>query len=144
MKKLLKGIAVCGTLILIFGQCTKIRTTDIGSELIPTIDNILTFDTTLTVVTNNYLFGDSAVPIVFKDLAGNTPEHLLGFIANDPQFGKTEASIFMELRPPFFKYFFENVKDSLFLDSVVLSVKWNSTWGDTVANQKINVYELDD
>jgi len=144
LKKLLKGIAVCGTLVLVFGQCTKIRTTDIGSELIPTIDNVLTFDTTLAVVTNNYLFGDSAVPIVSKDLGGNTPEHLLGFISNDPQFGKTEASIFMELRPPFFKYFFENVKDSLFLDSVVLSVKWNSTWGDTVASQKINVYEMDD
>jgi Domain of unknown function (DUF4270) len=140
---MLKGIAVSATLVILFGQCTKIKTTDIGSELIPTIDNVLTFDTTLTVVSNNYIFGDSAVPIVFKDLSGNTPEHLLGFISNDPQFGKTEASIFMELKPPFFKYFFENVKDSLFLDSVVLSVKWNSTWGDTIASQKINVYELD-
>jgi hypothetical protein len=144
LKKLLKGIAVCATLVILFGQCTKIRTTDIGSELIPTVDNILTFDTTLTVVSNNYIFGDSAVPSVGKDLAGNTPEHLLGFISDDPQFGKTEASIFMELKPPFFKYFFENVKDSLFLDSVVLSIKWNSTWGDTVSNQKINVFELDD
>jgi len=143
LKKLLKGIAVCGTLVLLFGQCTKIKTTDIGSELIPTVDNVLTFDTTLTVVSNNYIFGDSALPIIAKDLSGNTPEHLLGYISNDPQFGKTEASIFMELKPPTYKYFFENVKDSLFLDSVVLCLKWNSTWGDTVASQKINVYEMD-
>jgi hypothetical protein len=26
---------------------------------------------------------------------------------------------------------------------VVLCLKWNSTWGDTVASQKINVYEMD-
>ena len=143
LKKLLKGIAVCGTLVLFFGQCTKIKSTDIGSELIPSVDNVFTFDTTLTVVSNNYTFGDSALPIIAKDLSGNTPEHLLGYISNDPQFGKTTASIFMELKPPTYKYFFENVKDSLLLDSVVLCLKWNSTWGDTVPSQKINVYEMD-
>ena len=33
-------------------------------------------------------------------------------------------------------------KDSLYLDSVVLGLKWTSTWGDTTAVQQVNVYEL--
>ncbi len=143
LKKLLIGITICCTLVLFFAQCTKIKTTEIGTDLIPAVDNVLTFDTSLTVVTNNYLFGDSALPVLGADLSGNAPEHVLGYISNDPQFGKTNASIFMELKPPFYKYYFENVKDSLFLDSVVLCLKWNSTWGDTNAVQKIDVFELD-
>lgn len=144
LKKLLKGIVVCSSLVLLFEQCTKIKTTEIGTDLIPAVDNVITFDTTLTLVTNNYLFGDSALPVLNKDVNGTAPNHILGYISNDPQFGKTTASIFMELKPPSYKYFFENVKDSLYLDSVVLCLKWNSTWGDTVSQQKINVYQLDE
>jgi hypothetical protein len=143
LKKPLIGIAVCSALVLLFGQCTKVKTTDIGTDLIPAVDNVLTFDTSLTLVTFNHLFGDSAVPVLGKDASGNAPEHILGYISNDPQFGKTNASILMELKPPSYKYYFENVKDSLYLDSVVLCLKWNSTWGDTNAIQKINVFELD-
>ena len=142
LKKLLIGITICCTLVIFFAQCTKIKTTEIGTDLIPVVDNVLTFDTSLTVVTNNFLFGDSALPTLGADLNGNAPEHVLGYISNDPQFGRTNASIFMELKPPFYKYYFENVSDSLFLDSVVLCLKWNSTWGDTNAVQKIDVYEL--
>jgi len=139
---MLKAIAVCCTLILIFGQCTKIKTTEIGTSLIPAVDNVLTFDTSLTLISNNYLFGDSALPILGKDFVGNTPEHVLGYVSNDPQFGKTISSIYLELKPPVYKYYFENVKDSLTLDSVVLCLKWNATWGDTIAQQRVNVYEL--
>jgi Domain of unknown function (DUF4270) len=143
LKKLLIGITICCTLVIFFAQCTKIKTTEIGTELIPVVDNVQTFDTSLTVVTNNFLFGDSALPLLGADINGNAPEHVLGYISNDPQFGRTNGSIYMELKPPFYKYYFENVKDSLFLDSVVLCMKWNSTWGDTNAVQKIDVFELD-
>jgi hypothetical protein len=144
LKILLKGIVAGLALTFILSQCTKIKTTDVGTELIPEIDNISTFDTTLDVVAANYLFGDSALPRLGKDAAGNVAEFNLGLVANDPQFGRTAATMFFELKPPGYKYVFENVKDSLLLDSVVLCMKWNSTWGDTNAVQSISVYELED
>ena len=122
-------------------SCTKVKSTDIGVELLPSIDNVNTFDTTLEVVSVNRLFGDSAIPLVGKDFQGRAMEHVLGTISNDPLFGSTTAAIFMELRPPFYPYFFENVKDSLFLDSAVLTLKWNRTFGDTDAVQKVNVFK---
>ena len=141
LKKLSKGLLPLLLVLLAFGNCTKVKSTDIGTELLPSVDNVFTFDTSLTVVTDNFLFGDSAVPLVNKDYQGKAMEHVLGSITNDPMFGKTSGTIFMELKPPFYKYYFENVKDSLYLDSVILCLKWNRTWGDTNALQTINVYE---
>jgi hypothetical protein len=126
---------------LLFHSCTKVKSTDIGVGLLPSVDNITTFDTTLEVVSINRLFGDSAVPLVGKDFQGRAMEHVLGSISNDPVFGSTTAAIFMELRPPFYPYFFENVKDSLYLDSAVLTLKWNRTFGDTNAMQRVNVFK---
>jgi hypothetical protein len=126
---------------LLLASCTKVKSTDIGVELLPAIDNITTFDTTLEIVSVNRLFGDSAIPLVGKDFQARAMEHVLGAISNDPLFGTTTASIFMEMRPPFYPYFFENVKDSLYLDSVVLCLKWNRTFGDTNALQKVNVFK---
>jgi hypothetical protein len=141
LNKLLKGFVVSLISVLFFQNCTKIKTTDIGNDLLPAVDNVSTFDTTLEVITTNYLFGDSAVPVLGYDLAGRTPDHVLGYISDDPQFGRTTGSIFLELKPPFYKYYFENTADSLFLDSVVLCLKWTNTWGDTNAVQKIDVFE---
>jgi Domain of unknown function (DUF4270) len=138
-----KGTAVFLVFFTFIYSCTKIRSTDLGSDLLPAIDNVVTFDTTLEVITNNYLFTDSASPRIGQDLSGNLPDEVLGYIGNDPQFGKTIGSIFIELRPPFYKYFFENVKDSLYLDSVVLCLKWTGTNGDTNSLQKIDVFQLD-
>jgi hypothetical protein len=129
-------------IVVVFGSCTKIKSTDIGTDLLPAIDKVTTFDTLLPVVTDNFLFGDSALPVIGKDFQGRAVEHVLGSVTNDPMFGSTEASIFMELKPPAYRYYFENVKDSLTLDSVVLCLKWNRTWGDTNTLQKLNVYEL--
>ena len=126
---------------LILASCTKVKSTDIGVELLPAIDNITTFDTSLEVVSVNRLFGDSAIPLVGKDFQARAMEHVLGAISDDPLFGTATASIFMEMRPPFYPYFFENVKDSLYLDSVVLCLKWNRTFGDTNALQRVNVFK---
>lgn len=138
-----KGIALFLVFFTFIFSCTKIKSTDLGSDLLPAIDNVITFDTTLAVITNNYLFPDSALPRIGLDFNGNLPAEVLGFVSNDPQFGKTIGSIFMELRPPFYKYYFENVKDSLYLDSVVLCLKWTGTDGDTNNLQKIDVFQLD-
>lgn len=127
-----------------FGNCTKIKTTEIGADLLPDIDRVQTFDTLLPVVTTNYLFGDSAMPRMGRAYTGAVSEHVLGSITNDPLFGKTSASIFMELKPSSYKYYFENRPDSLTLDSIVLCLSWNKTWGDTNAVQRIGVYALDE
>lgn len=133
-------------LIVVFflGSCTKIKSTDIGTGLLPDIDRVLTFDTLLPVVTTNYLFGDSALPRMGRTFTGAVSEHALGAITNDPIFGTTRASIFMELKPDAYKFYFENRPDSLTLDSVVLCMSWTRTWGDSNAVQRIGVYALDE
>lgn len=138
LTKALLSLALASQVLL---SCTKVKSTDIGVELLPAIDNINTFDTTLEIVSVNRLFGDSAIPLVGKDFQLRAMEHVLGSISDDPLFGTSTASIFMEMRPPFYPYHFENVKDSLFLDSVVLCLKWNRTFGDTNALQRVNVFK---
>ena len=130
--------------LIAFGSCTKIKSTDIGAGLLPEVDRVLTFDTLLPVVTTNFLFGDSAIPKMGRTYTGGVADHTLGAITADPLFGTTRASIFMELKPDSYKYYFENKPDSLTLDSVVLCLSWTRTWGDTNAIQRIGVYALDD
>ncbi|WP_336514050.1 DUF4270 family protein [Pollutibacter soli] len=142
-KSVLGGFAAVLIIVVFFGNCTKIKTTDIGVDLLPAVDNVHTFDTSLEVISTNYYFGDSALPVMGRDVQGTTSDHVLGYISNDPLFGKTTAAIYLELKPTFYKYYFENVKDSLYLDSIVLCMKWTGTWGDTTALQKVNVYEMD-
>lgn len=124
-------------------SCTKISGTEIGSDLLPAVDNINTFDTTLDVITENFIFTDSTLPRLAKTVTGATPETLLGYISNDPQFGKTNASMYFEMDPVVYPYPYD-VKDSLYLDSVVLTLRWTGTlMGDTNQLQKVNVYRLD-
>jgi hypothetical protein len=114
--------------------CTKVEYTNIGTGLIPPIDGVNTKDTLLDVVTENFL-GDSV--FVYK-----SDIHVVGQINNDPVFGKTSATTYVELMPTFFKYFFPAVKDSLYLDSVVFVAKVNNFWGDTSQQIKLNVHEI--
>jgi hypothetical protein len=121
-------------------SCKKINEpTELGNDLIPAVDNITTFDTTLSVETYNDLFS------ILNDSTRSTSanEHFLGEINNDPLFGKTEGSLFLELKPNIYPYQFAAVKDSLAIDSVVLVLSYKSTYGDSVAPQNVNVYEID-
>jgi len=141
--KFVAGLTAILILFCFLYSCTKIKGTDIGSDLLPVVDNISTFDTTLELVTENFLFGDSAIPRTAKTTAGQAPEMLLGYISNDPQFGKTTSTLFYEMAPVFYPYPYE-VKDSLYLDSVVLCLRWTGTlMGDTNLIQKVNVFRLD-
>lgn len=141
MKSLTGYVAFIVAFITVF-SCTKIASTEIGQDLIPAVDNINTFDTTLEVTTENYVFTDSAYPRLTRTTTGGTPETLLGYISNDPQFGKTEASMYFFMSPPSFPAPYE-VKDSLYLDSIVLCLRWDGlTYGDSNLLQKVNVYKL--
>jgi hypothetical protein len=112
-------------------SCSKLDTTNIGSDQLPAVDNVHTFDTTLTVNTTQVLYNDTSV-------VGKTSDMPVGIITNDPLFGKTNADIFFQLKPNFFPYYFGNPKDTLIgLDSIVLCIKYKGFWGDT--NQVVNL-----
>jgi hypothetical protein len=131
--------AVTGVLILFFFGygCTKIDTTNLGQGLIPGVDNIHTFDTTLTVIANNF-DGASICDSVFR-----TDLHALGTISDDPLFGSTNASIYMELKPGAYPFRFPpSDPGTLSIDSVVLVLSYARTYGDTNGLQKVEVYPL--
>ena len=140
-RSLLNGFLIVFSAIFL-SQCTKIKGTDIGAELLPVVDNIITFDTTFEVIATTYVTPDSLAPRIGRDANGNAGQYILGHISNDPQFGKTTASIFFELLPPGFPYFFQNTSDSLYLDSAVLCLRWTNTFGDSNALQTINVHRV--
>jgi hypothetical protein len=140
---------------IVFYSCTKIDTTTQGADLV-TIDNIITKSDTLDVDTEQGFFagmpyinnGDSTV-------IGKTSSHIIGQIANDNLFGKTEASIFVQFKPDFFPFYFGNAGDTTKngtsanaspfagLDSVVLCLSYKGAWGDTgVANPPLRIQVL--
>lgn len=140
--KIWRGFIVVLLFIAAAHSCTKIKSTEIGSELIPAVDNITTFDTTLEVITENFIVPDSLMPRLAPSVTGLAPEMVVGHIANDPQFGKSTGSLSFYFPAPFYPFSYE-VKDSIRLDSVVLGIRWTGiTQGDTNAIQKFNVYQL--
>jgi hypothetical protein len=134
-RKLLAPLSFLAFLTTFFSSCTRIDTTDLGNGLIPSVDNINTFDTILPVVTNNFLFNDSSRVMYDED-------HALGVIQNDPAFGRLSGSIYFSVSPSTFAYPFIN-KDSIKqVDSVVLSMAFTGIYGDTTTTQTFGVYEL--
>jgi hypothetical protein len=132
-------------IVIVFSSCKKINeATELGGDLIPPIDNIHTFDTTLTVEAYNGLFGFNNPDPLLNDstISVRSDEHFLGVIDNDPIFGKTDAQLFMEFKPPFFPRRYINTYDSLILDSVVLILNYVETYGDKNTSQTISVYEI--
>jgi hypothetical protein len=134
-------IGALTSVLLIFSACKKINeATDLGDDLIPAVDNITTFDTTLAVETYNGIFE------ILSDSARSfsIDQFFLGRISNDPLFGQTDASIYLELKPSFYKFGFKNIghPDSLFLDSAVLVLDYVGTYGDTTVPQQIEVREI--
>ncbi len=129
---------------VLFSACRKINEfSDVGGGLIPPIDNINTFDTSLQVQVFNDTFG-----ILTDSLRiGSDDRHFLGQISNDPIFGRTNAELYLELKPGLSDFFTNGTypfgrKDSLVLDSVVLVLGYGERYGDSTIPQTINVYEL--
>jgi hypothetical protein len=140
VQKRIVPIAAVAVIIfsLIGWACTKLDTTDIGSDLLPAVDNIHTFDTILAINSTQGLFNDSTVYSSSDDFA-------LGIINNDPLFGRTNANIYMQLKPPFYPYYFGNPNDTLLgVDSVVLCLKYKGFWGDSSLPVHLDVKEVID
>ncbi|HJS54831.1 MAG TPA: DUF4270 family protein, partial [Chitinophagaceae bacterium] len=131
------------SLVLIISSCNKINeATDVGDEIIPGVDGVNTFDTTIAdLETYNTIFD----PVKDSVRVERGDDHILGNIVSDPFFGKTNAKIFLELKPTFYPWNFSDIhnKDSLYLDSVVLVLGWSATYGDTMAPQRVRAWEMD-
>ncbi len=122
--------------------CSKLDTTDIGSDLLPAIDNVNTFADTLAVVTTQDVFNPDTNAVV------RTDDHVFG-INNDPLFGPTTANIFFQFKPTFFPYYIGNFDDTLNgfgagLDSVVLCLNYKGFYGDSATPLQIQVREVTD
>ncbi len=137
MKKLLLSLSFVIAIVALIESCTKIRTTELGGGLIPAVDNVTVFDTTLEVISSVYELGDSTRIL-------RNADHAFGLL-EDPFFGKTEAEIYLQLHPERFgSYPFGSSLDSLIgLDSVVLSLKFKAVYGDTNSVQNFKVFEID-
>jgi hypothetical protein len=122
-------------IIFFIAACTKIQTTDIGSGLIPPIDGVITKDTIIDLVTNTFL--EEEIARVYK-----SDNHVIGVIENDPLFGKTNASVYMELKPPAYKFSFQGKKEDLIVDSAVLIMSYKGAYGDTTLPQTWRVFEI--
>ena len=134
-------IAIVASVAILFSACRRINeATELGGGLIPPVDGINTFDTSISLQCFNDTFGlanDS-------QYLSKNEEFYLGRINNDPFFGKTDARLFLELKPPLYKWYFANTNpDSLYIDSVVLVLNYTRTYGDTNTVQTVNVFELD-
>ena len=137
----IRFLLFCFSLLLIVSSCKKINeATDLGDDIIPGVDGVNTFDTSLTVEIYDSIFSPEKDSVRVTA----TDDHILGNIIMDPIFGKTNAKIFFQVRPENFPWGFSGIynKDSLHLDSVVLVLGWNGTYGDTMATQRVRVWEI--
>ena len=135
----LLGVIIAG-IGIIFSGCKKINeATELGGDLLPPIDNVNTFDTSVSVNIYNGLFDLTSD----SQRLNRAEEFFLGKINNDPLFGGTDARMFFELKPTTYPFTFANAKpDSLYIDSVVLVLNYIETYGDTMVPQTVNVYEM--
>ncbi len=67
---------------------------------------------------------------------------MIGTISNDPTFGTTSASTYLELKPTFYPFAFTGKKDDLIVDSAVLILSYRSIYGDSTKPQTWRVFEV--
>ena len=90
MKRNLSGFLLTAvSSLLLYSSCGKIDTTTLGTNIIPVVDNIRTFQTILNVESDNVLMNDTTRMF--------SQDYGVGIIANDPEFGKTTAAMYFTL-----------------------------------------------
>jgi hypothetical protein len=137
VKKFYTFFSIAVSFILAQYSCSKIDTTTLGSNLIPDVDNVNTFDTILDVISHNILLGDSTTVLYNEN-------HALGAISNDPAFGSTKADIYFSVAAPSYRSTPFYNKDSIInIDSVVLMMAYKGAYGDSTIPQGFTVSEID-
>lgn len=146
-RKFLRLVVAIGVVSFVSWSCTKIDTTKVGQDLIPAVDNVHTFADTLSIIATQGILSPDTTRISSGDV------HVLGTITSDPLFGKTDASVYLELKPGFFPYYFGNSKDTIGqpyapagtgFDSVVLCLSYKGFYGDSTKPQHLRVLEMSD
>ncbi|MBB1285652.1 DUF4270 family protein [Flavisolibacter sp. BT320] len=115
-------------------SCTKLNEpTELGDELLPVVDNVNTFDTTLELQASYYPFNDSSRNLISENMA-------LGKI-NDPVFGTTTADMYFNLSSRVYNASpFYNKDSVLGIDSVFLTLAYAGSYGDTASgSSRVNV-----
>jgi len=124
-------------------SCKKINeATTLGSDLIPAVDNVTTFEVSFDAQTKNAPFLDSS-KLLYSDQVA------LGHFT-DPEFGTTQGDAYFRINSSAYgTYPFlidrtkPNYLDSLLIDSVVLSLAYVGNYGDTNSRQTVRVFEID-
>jgi hypothetical protein len=128
--------AIIFPVVILFSACKKLNeSTELGGGLIPPVDNITTFETYMDVETDNKIFLDTTKVYFNDNLA-------VGHITNDPEFGATHADAYFNISSSFYPYNPYYNKDSVTIDSVILSLSSNNFYGDTNSFQTLRVYEV--
>lgn len=128
-----------GFFLLSTVSCKKINEpAEVGDELIPAVDNVNTFETTLGTNTKYAVFGDTS-------RFSPTDYAALGSL-NDPLFGTTTANIYFNLSLPSYSIYPFGDRSTVKIDSVVLSLAYQGAYGDTagVSAQTVSVFEITD
>lgn len=128
--------------ILLLFSCTKINeSTQLGDDLIPAVDNVNTFDTTISLAAAYHSFDDTSKNLIADNMA-------LGRL-NDPLFGTTNADMYFTLSSgasgtSYGTYPFGTAPSSVQrIDSVVLSLSYQSGYGDTTGTDiSVSVSEI--
>jgi hypothetical protein len=122
---------------LIIVGCSKLDTTDIGSELLPAIDNVNTFEGVYEINTTQGIFATDSTQVSYTD------DLVLGKINNDPLFGTTKADVYVQYKPSFYPYYYGIAKDTITnFDSVVLCLSYKGYWGDSTIPVQLQVKEV--
>lgn len=122
-----------------FNSCKKINeATELGSGLIPAVDNVNTFEMTLSTQTKNRLYTSDSSYFGFNGFGVVNDDAVIGNITNDPEFGSANAAAYFTIAPSSGTYPFY-AKDSFpVIDSVVLSLAYRGAYGDTAAGSNLN------
>lgn len=138
MKKYTSVFSLAALFIIIGTvSCKKINeATDLGGDLIPAVDNVNTFEVALNTVTNNLRFNDTTKVLPNDYVAAGD--------LNDPEFGQTHANFHFNIAPATLGVYPFVHKDSVIIDSLVLSLAYHAGYGDTLSGvQTLRVYEID-
>jgi hypothetical protein len=143
-KRFLPTAFLAASLLVLGYSCTKFDTTAQGADLV-TVDNINTFQREYTVFATQGTFNNTNDSTILS----KTENHVIGNITTDPQFGTTDARIYVQFKPTFYPFYFGNAGDTVKngttgqsspfagLDSAVVCLSFKGAWGDTMASSVI-------
>jgi Domain of unknown function (DUF4270) len=125
--------------LIALSSCKKINeATSLGGDLIPGVDNVTTFEANLAATTDNKIFNDTTTIGFYEQVA-------IGHM-NDPEFGQSHANAYFDISSSSYGAypFIVSNRDSIKIDSVVLSLAYQGGYGDTNSTSQLSfrVFEL--